>query len=85
MTTRFNAIDKERDRETLHATSTLRKDMEQVEFNFFARGIGTWDDVVTARDTYWEAWENRRNFVLSEKHGYENLDRTIEEYEENRA
>lgn len=70
MTHRFNAVDKERDRETLHATTTLRKAMEGVEFNFFARGIGTWDDVTTARDEYIEAWEERRNFVLSEKNGY---------------
>lgn len=85
MTTRFNAVDKERDRETLHAAGTLRKEMEQVEYLFFSKGIGTWDDVVTARDEYLEAWETRRNFVLSEKYEYGNLEETIEEYEANRV
>lgn len=84
MTTRYNAMDKERDRDTLHATTTLRKDMEQVEYLFFAKGIGTWDDVATARDAYWEAWEARRNFIMADKFGYEDLDRVIEEYEANR-
>lgn len=69
MTNRFKPQDVERDRETLHATTTLRKAMEQVEFNFFAKGFATWEDVVVARDEYIEAWEERRNFIMGEKYG----------------
>lgn len=74
MTHRFKANDKVRDQETLFATSSLRKAMETMEFQFFAKGAVTWDDVVTARDEYLEAWEERRNFVLGDKYGISRAD-----------
>lgn len=87
MTYRHKAVDEARHHETLFESTRLRKAMETTEFQFFAKGVGTWDDVVTARDDYLEAWENRRNFVLSEKYGYSqaDLEKTLAEYEENRV
>lgn len=87
MTHRFTAVDQTRNQETLFESTRLRKEMENIEFRFFSKGIGTWDDVVTARDEFLEAWEERRNFVLGEKYGMsrEDLDEVISEYEENRG
>lgn len=59
--------DAERDRETLIAVREARGAMEAVEAAFFKEGTATVEDVDRVRDAYWKVWEERRNFVLSEK------------------
>lgn len=59
--------DAERDRETLIAVREARGAMEAVEYAFFKEGSATVEDVDRVRDAYWTVWEERRNFVLSEK------------------
>ena len=61
--------DARRDRETLIAVREARGAMEAVEYAFFKEGTATADDVERVRDAYWDVWEARRNFVLSEKYG----------------
>ena len=58
-----------RDRETLIAVREARGAMEAVEYAFFKEGTATVEDVERVRDAYWDVWEARRNFVLSEKFG----------------
>jgi len=65
--------DAERDRETLIAVREARGAMEAVEYAFFKEGTATVEDVDRVRDAYWKVWEERRNFVLSEK--FHNLEK----------
>lgn len=60
--------DAERDRETLIAVREARGAMEAVEYAFFKEGSATVEDVERVRDAYLLVWEERRNFVLSEKY-----------------
>ena len=59
--------DTERDRETLMAVREARGAMEAVEYAYFKEGSATVEDVDRVRDAYLQVWEERRNFVLSEK------------------
>lgn len=59
--------DAERDRETLIAVREARGAMEAVEYAYFKEGSASVEDVDRVRDTYLRVWEERRNFVLSEK------------------
>lgn len=59
--------DTERDRATLIAVREARGAMEAVEYAYFKEGSATVEDVDRVRDTYLRVWEERRNFVLSEK------------------
>lgn len=59
--------DAARDRETLIAVREARGAMEAVEYAYFAEGTATVEDVDRVRDAYLKVWEERRNFVLSEK------------------
>lgn len=60
--------DAERDRATLIAVREARGAMEAVEYAFFKEGTATAEDVDRVRDAYLLVWEERRNFVLSEKY-----------------
>lgn len=64
---RYN--DEERDRATLIAVREARGAMEAVEYAYFKEGTASVEDVDRVRDTYQRVWEDRRNFVLSEKFG----------------
>lgn len=59
--------DTERDRETLMAVREARGAMEAVEYAYFKEGSASVEDVDRVRDAYLRVWEERRNFVLSEK------------------
>ena len=59
--------DTERYRETLMAVREARGAMEAVEYAYFKEGSATVEDVDRVRDAYLQVWEERRNFVLSEK------------------
>ena len=67
--------DADRDRATLIAVREARGAMEAVEYAFFKEGTATPEDVDRVRDAYLVVWEERRNFVLSEKyHAQEKAD-----------
>lgn len=59
--------DTERDRTTLIAVREARGAMEAVEYAYFKEGSASIEDVDRVRDAYLRVWEERRNFVLSEK------------------
>ena len=59
--------DEERDRATLIAVREARGAMEAVEWAYFKEGTASVEDVDRVRDAYLVVWEERRNFVLSEK------------------
>ena len=59
--------DTERDHETLVAVREARGAMEAVEYAYFKEGTASVADVDRVRDAYLRVWEERRNFVLSEK------------------
>lgn len=58
-----------RDKETLEAKNVAWKQMEQVEYDFYKRGVASREEVEEARDEYIETWEARRDFILGEKYG----------------
>jgi acetyl-CoA acetyltransferase len=64
---RYN--DTARDQETLAAVRGKRAAMEAIEKAFFQERSVAWVDVEKARDEYLVVWEERRNFVLSDKAG----------------
>lgn len=59
--------DEKRDRATLIAVREARGAMEAVEYAYFKEGTATVEDVDRVRGAYLKVWEERRNFVLSEK------------------
>ena len=59
--------DTERDRATLMAVREARGAMDAIEHAYFKEGSATVEDVDRVRDAYFRVWEERRNFVLSEK------------------
>lgn len=64
-------MDTARDQETLVAVRTARASMEAIEYAYFKESSVPWSEVERLRDEYWDVWEERRNFVLSEKYGIE--------------
>lgn len=56
------------DQETLLAKNKAMGALEAVENAYYQDGTATWEDVEKARNDYFDAWEDRRDYVLNKKY-----------------